>query len=197
MSNGIDKTYTAGCDDGLVIRSHKDAEGFGLLYDAYYEKLFKYCIHRLYDRDIAEEVLGEIFFYLANTIAMTRPSSDKAFAGWAYRVANRKINRRLKTMLRRRQLAVIIAQAEPPETNILDEDDKKIIWPMLYEAMMQLSFSRQNIITLRFLEGFKAAEISEIMRTGPDRVRDQITAAIGQLREILNQKLTRAGLKKE
>ena len=34
--------------DDLVQRAARDAEALGRLYDLYYERIFKFCVHRLF-----------------------------------------------------------------------------------------------------------------------------------------------------
>ena len=43
-------------DNDLVIRAKTQAEALGRLYEMYYERIFRFCVHRLFNKEIAEDV---------------------------------------------------------------------------------------------------------------------------------------------
>ena len=45
----------------LVIRARREAEALGQLYDTYYDKVLRFCVYRLFNREVAEDVTSVVF----------------------------------------------------------------------------------------------------------------------------------------
>jgi hypothetical protein len=43
-------------EDDLVLKARTQAEALSRLYEMYYERIFRFCVHRLFDKEIAEDV---------------------------------------------------------------------------------------------------------------------------------------------
>ncbi len=54
--------------DGLVFRAHTDADALGQLYDMYYERIFRFCVHRLFAKEAAEDITSTVFLEVARRI---------------------------------------------------------------------------------------------------------------------------------
>jgi hypothetical protein len=69
MINVMAKSAGQSNTDDLVSLAHTDAEAFGRLYDLYYERIFRFCVHRLFYKETAEDVTSAIFLQVAQQIA--------------------------------------------------------------------------------------------------------------------------------
>ena len=41
--------------DDLVLRARMDADALGRLYELYYERIFRFCVHRLFSKETAKD----------------------------------------------------------------------------------------------------------------------------------------------
>ena len=51
--------------DDLVLRARTDADALGRLYELYYERIFRFCVHRLFSKEAAEDVTSAVFLTVA------------------------------------------------------------------------------------------------------------------------------------
>jgi len=47
--------------DDLVVLAKTQAAALGRLYELYYDRIFRFCVHRLFNRTTAEDVTSSVF----------------------------------------------------------------------------------------------------------------------------------------
>ena len=67
MVNAMAKNLINNYDE-LVQRARRDAESLGILYEKYYEPIFRFCVHRVYCRATAEDITASVFLVVAGKI---------------------------------------------------------------------------------------------------------------------------------
>lgn len=74
-------------DADLVKRAQGgDVDAVGELYDRHHESIFRYVQSRVYDRDLAEDLTGEIFTRMVTSLPGYRLRGIP-FRAWLYRIA--------------------------------------------------------------------------------------------------------------
>jgi RNA polymerase sigma-70 factor (ECF subfamily) len=177
-------------NDSLVVRARTDRDAFGRLYDEYYPGILRYCLRRLFDRVVAEDVTSEVFLRIALKIRRFRGTTHDEFRRWLYRIATNEINAYLRKSRRRRALleqaveqkAIAAEEGTGPDEDFYDRLD----WPVVYEAMMQLKPREQSLLTLRYFEGFSHEEIAQTLKLRPGTVRVATGRALTRLRQMLD-----------
>ena len=56
--------------DTLIKEACSDSAAFAQLYRLHYDKIFRYCARRLFNRHTAEDVTSIVFFKVMKTIAL-------------------------------------------------------------------------------------------------------------------------------
>ena len=64
-----------------------DQATLGQIYDAYYERIYHYIYHRLGDASLAEDMAGEVFLRMLESIRGER-AWHSSLTGWLYRIAH-------------------------------------------------------------------------------------------------------------
>ena len=54
--------------DDLVLRARTEADALAGLYELYYERIFRFCVHRLFSKEAAEDVTSTVFLEVARKI---------------------------------------------------------------------------------------------------------------------------------
>ncbi len=167
-------TERSASGDGLVLRARSDRDAFGELYDWHYAGILRYCGHRLFDRDAAEDVTSSVFLDVARQIRHFTGSTEQDFANWLYAIATNQANAYIRRSLRQRQL---LAQAVQGRQLRLCSDhdnqvERKLDWPRLHEAIAALEPREQTVITLRSFEDLPYERIATVVgvKTGTARV---------------------------
>ena len=124
--------------DGLVVRARDESDALGELYDIYYKRIFKFCVHRLFNRQVAEDVTSTVFLDVAGKIGTFKGETEKEFRGWVYAIAANHANNYVRKSLRRKRLlkdaAASMLEIKTVRPNISD-----LGWPRVYQPWMSFS----------------------------------------------------------
>jgi len=187
MAEAMPDNCVAGSQGDGMVRPVEDSQTRMLadLYDRQYEPIFRYCVHRLFDRTIAEDVVGAVFLDAARTIRNFRGSQEDEYRRWLYAIATNHIASHIRTSLRRRVLLQQAAEAgrlgphdEPARTDGPD-------WPQVWRAIQALGRDEQTILTLRFFEKLDFAAISAIVGKRETAVRTMLCRSLKKIRTQL------------
>ena len=166
-------------NSGLVIQACSDKAAFVQLYHRHYDVIFRYCVHRLFDRTAAEDVTSEVFLKMVENFYSFR-GTEEQFSCWLYRIATNAVNQYLRRMNRRNRLFRAACEKSNEVVADCEESPEKLI--LLKEGVLALKPRYQTIITLRFFENLKMNDIAEILGSSPGTVRSQLTRALVKLR---------------
>ncbi|MHC4556641.1 MAG: RNA polymerase sigma factor [Planctomycetota bacterium] len=178
----MDNKSTAVDASQLIARAREDPEAFVKLYRMHYDAVFRYCAHRLFDRDIAEDVTSDVFLKAVENIDRFRGNA-KQFRNWLYKIATNAVNNHLRKTARRKGL--LKTACEQANNKAADCEASSERLALLREAMLTLKPQYQTIITLRFFENLKLTDIAEVLGCSPGTVRSQLARALTKLRKKL------------
>ena len=168
--------------DGLVLQARTEADALGRLYDLYYERIFRFCLCRLFHREAAEDVTSTVFLNVAYRIRSFKGRTEQDFRNWLYRIAANHANSYIRKKSRRKQL---LAQAALLMRFSDGDCTDEPTWPMLYQAILKLKPKHQTIITLRFFENLEFEQIGKIINARPATVRVTLHRILKELRSHL------------
>ncbi len=173
--------------EDLVRRAQQGhSEAFGGLYEAYYDKIYRYVMFKTGDSLEAEDLTEEVFLRMLESIGSFK-WQGYPFTSWLFRIAHnlvidyyRKSGRQKKTSLDDAMRVV--------GTDGVDVDRKLDIELSIKEvkdAMGGLTQLQQEVLSLRFASGLSVAETAEAMGKKENAVKALQHAAIKKLRTLL------------
>ena len=166
----------------LEISNRLGTEALETLYDGYYDRIFAYCVHRLFCRTAAEDVTSAIFLAAAKGIDSVSGNGSDAHVRWLYAVATNHCNSYIRKHLRRRKLFEKFQQDHQfPDIAAGAGPD----WTAVYGAIAQLKPTEQTIITLRFFEDMDYDRIAAIINKRQTAVRVILHRALKKLQTLL------------
>ncbi|OHB62483.1 MAG: hypothetical protein A2167_03375 [Planctomycetes bacterium RBG_13_46_10] len=172
----------------LVLKARSDADALGQLYDLFYDRIFRFCVHRLFSKDIAEDVTSSIFLAVAGNIKNFNGKNEADFRSWLYAIAVNHTNAFIRKTTRRKKLLEEAAAVTISGTNNPD-NTSGLDWPALYKAVLKLKLKHQTIITLRFFENMDFEQIGQIVNSRPETVRVTLHRILKKLRNNLQNTL--------
>jgi RNA polymerase sigma-70 factor (ECF subfamily) len=178
----VDNDSKAADHSKLIVRAGSDRAAFVQLYRSYYDAVFRYCVHRLFERTAAEDVTSDVFLRVVENIESFK-GSEKQFRNWLYRIATNAVNNYLRKTARRNRLFKVAREQADIQAADYRESAEKLI--LLKEAVFSLRPRYQTIITLRFFENLKLTEIAEVLGSSPGTIRSQLARALAKLRKVL------------
>lgn len=170
-------------DDDLVFRARTQAEALGRLYEMCYERILGFCVYRLFNKEIAEDITSAVFLEVARGIGTFRGRTVKDFQSWLYAIAANQANAYIRKTTRRKKL---LEEAAGSMTAFAPGGtDNSPNWPQLYTAILKLKPQHQTIVTLRFFENLKYEQIANILDVKEATLRVRLHRILNELRNNL------------
>jgi RNA polymerase sigma-70 factor (ECF subfamily) len=170
-------------NDGLVLRARTQADALGRLYEMYYGRIFRFCVHRLFDKETAEDVTSTVFLEVARKIRSFNGRTEQDFANWVYAIAANHANAYIRKTSRRKRLLeeAITSTGASSDTG----ESAELDWPRLYAAVLKLKPKHQTIVTLRFFENMTYEQIAQILNVKQATLRVTLHRILQKLRNHL------------
>ncbi len=183
----VDSDSKAADDGQLIAQARNDPAAFVQLYRRHYDAVFRYCVHRLFDRAAAEDVTSDIFLKVVENIGSFN-GTEQQFRNWLYRIATNAVNNHLRKIVRRNRLLRFVHEQAYSQAADCGQSSEKMT--LLKEAILVLKPRYQTIITLRFFENLKLTEIAEVLGCSAGTVRSQLARALAKMRKLLATEFT-------
>jgi len=188
---GVDNRSKAANDGQLIADARNEPTAFVQLYRRHYDAVFRYCLHRLFERHTAEDLTSQVFLKVVENFRRFK-GDEQQFRSWLYKIATNAVNEHLrKRAYRSRLLKRAGEQVSSRAVDCQDTIDTSVKrLALLREAVLSLKPRYQTIITLRFFENLKLTEIAEVLASSPGTVRSQLSRALAKLRKKLKELAT-------
>ena len=174
--------------DDLVVQAKTQAGALAKLYELYYDRIYRFCVHRLYSTAAAEDITSGVFLTVAASVRQFKGCTEQDFRAWIFTIAANQANAYIRKTSRRKRLmenVVAMRRAAQPQ----DSPWSHLDWPTLYTAILQLKTEHQTILTLRFFENMDYEEIGRVMDIKPATIRVTLHRILRRLRENLRSDL--------
>ncbi|OGE73746.1 MAG: hypothetical protein A3I07_03340 [Candidatus Doudnabacteria bacterium RIFCSPLOWO2_02_FULL_42_9] len=162
-----------------------DDEAFGLIYDHFAGKIYKFIFFRVSHTQVAEDILADTF--IKGWQKLTQVNSPAALSAWLYQIAKNNII----DYYRIKKDSVDLAEVEnflEDETDIVDEANLTIDQQKILVLIEELPEEQKQIIKYKFLEELENEEIAYITGKSEGAIRVIQHRAISKLKELLNKK---------
>jgi RNA polymerase sigma-70 factor (ECF subfamily) len=154
----------------LAQAQHGDADAFARLYRENVQAIFRYIVHRVGDTQLAEDLTADVFTRALQGLAQYR-DQGRPFIAWLYRIAHARVVDHYRRASRR-----------PPESDVDDEPlavetdmDSALLRRQaartLHQAISTLTADQQQVIILRFIEGYRIETVAELMGRQPNAIK--------------------------
>ena len=162
-----------------------DAHAFAQLYSAYLDRIYRYVYYRVEGAQEAEDLTEAVFMKAWKAIGGYQ-QKGKPFQAWLYRIASNAIvdNHRARKGIDFLSPSEELPAGEDasPEMAVAAAEDVEA----LRNGIRSLPREAQQVIVLRFIEGFSHAQVAEIMGKTEGACRVLQHRALTALREHLN-----------
>jgi RNA polymerase sigma-70 factor (ECF subfamily) len=167
-------------DEALVALARRDRQAFGLLYDRYVARVYRYCLGRLGDREAAEDATSLIF---TRALAALPTQKGQSFRSWLFTIAHNVVVNVYRDAPRTQPLAVIDEMVDPGPTL----DDLAVASERRHavsEALALLPEEQRRVVELR-LAGLTGPDVAAALGRCHDSVRTTQWRAVARLRGLL------------
>ena len=174
----------------LIARSKRDPEAFGQIYDRHFSGVFRYVLYRVADVALAEDLVAQTFYKALKHLGRFRWTGISICA-WLYRIATNEINSHF-----RRSGKATFTDVERLSEGLSDEENrpdreleaaetvmlanKRFV--LLNRCIQHLKPDEQTLLTLRYFDRKRLAEIAEILGVKEGTLRMRHKRALEKLR---------------
>jgi RNA polymerase sigma-70 factor (ECF subfamily) len=171
--------------DGPLLGRARDFDNQALaeIYDRYSESVYRYLYRYLGDAAQAEDLTSEVFLRFLKALG-TRRAPKEQLQGWLYRVAHNLTMDWFRQQSRRPTVALdeeLVADGDLPSTVAEKRQEQQ----RLRAAIARLTEGQQQVILLRFGEGYKVAEVAALMGKSEGAVKVLQHRAVKRLHKLL------------
>ncbi len=177
----------------LVEKAKSDPLAFGELYDLHYPIIFNYILRRVGEAADAADITSDVFFKVMKNLVRFEWRGIP-FSSWIYKIASSEINNHFRKKKRFRLLSLetlyknhdfdIADKIDLQEEYIQAQKQLELHedFRALQELLKELPAKYQEVIALRFFEGKKIKEISQITGKNPNTVKSLLARGLEKLR---------------
>ncbi len=160
---------------------HFDRQALAEIYDLYSPGLYRYAARRLGDRELAEDCVAETFSRLLHALK-ARKGPRRHLKAYLYRIAHNWIvdHHRSPDPLAELDERIPSESDAPEESAVRSWQQERV-----RAALRHLTPDQQQVITLKFLEGWNNAEISLALGKPVGAVKSLQHRALARLKRIL------------
>ncbi len=162
-----------------------DGEAFAQLYEAYFERVYRFIFFRVTDDQVAEDLASQVFLKAWENLHRYRPHGP--FLAWLYAIARNTVIDNYRT----RKQTVSLDEAAPVAAQDDKLDDRmqfQFEIQALQEAMQHLTEEQQEVITLKFIAEYDTAQIARYMGKSEGAVRALQMRALQALGRVMKPK---------
>jgi len=171
-------------ENQIIERAKKgESQAFGLLYDHYHERIYRFIFLKVSRKEDAEDLTHQVFLSAWQNIKNYKEFGFP-FSSWLYKISRNAVidfyrSKKIETSLEE-------AQNELSSDEIkTDNIDLKIQIEKVMKALKQLKPEYQDIIIMRFVDDLSVKEVAKALDKSEGAVKLMQHRAINNLKKIL------------
>ncbi len=160
-----------------------DAKAIGAVYDQYFSEIYRYTLYRIGDQVLAEDIASDVFVRLLEAVKSGRAPRTN-LRGWLIGTASHIVADHMRKKYRRpeEQISESLPDLQPGPASEVDQREQNRI---VQSAYAQLTPDQQQVLALRFGQGYSLEETAAFMNKNVNAVKALQFRALSSLqREI-------------
>jgi len=191
LNSRVSSADPAAADDSRIVAVvgravARDQAAFADLYDLYLDRVYRYMYYRTANRSDAEDLTEQVFLQAWAAIDRFR-WQGKPFLAWLYSVAHNLVVDWRRRVVPSHSLDDGDNPIDVESTSDTQAVSRWIDADLLANAIKRLTPEQQQVITLKFLDGFDTAHIAQIMDKREGTIRALQLRALQSLRRELER----------
>lgn len=161
-------------DDQLIELIQENPDLFKVLYERYFQAVYRYCLKRSSDVQVAEDLSSEVFIKVMNKLHTYKVGN---FPAWLFRIAHNVV----VDYYRKQKTVVAIDKLQlTADTKMPSRVANRLL---LDDIFAELTEEERELLTLRLELGLSAPEIAAQQGKTANSVRVQIYRLLKRLRD--------------
>ena len=174
-------------DEQSLVRKaqQQDKEAFAELYEAYFDKIYRYIVLKIGDRTESEDMTQQVFLKALKSLSSYK-YKEAPFSAWLYRIAHNQVVDHFRKSSRQRSCELTEEiTPDDPDDNPQHQTELKVNIEHLIKATRLLTQAQREVIALRFASDLPVAEVARLMGRSEGAVKALQHSAVVALRKIM------------
>jgi RNA polymerase sigma factor (sigma-70 family) len=169
-----------------------DPEAFGRLYDIHVDRVYRHIYYRVGNEQDAEDLTQQVFLKAWQAVPRYKETASP-FIAWLMTISHNLVVDLYRT---RKDTVYLDAEvlADCPASSPEQAAERNLEQQRLRRAILKLGSDEQQVVILRFLEGFEFSEIASVLKKKEGNVRVILHRALVKLRNVLEKDEKQKGL---
>ena len=161
-----------------------DTQTLTVLYEELYDRIARYVTARTGNRDVGEDLAGEVFVRAVESIGSFRERGVPVEA-WLFRIAHNLVVDHYRRSARRPTVPIDDAMGLAGSADTAGEVEQRLAMERVAQMMQRLNPAQQEVISLRFSGELSAEEAGAVMGRTPGAIRELQRTALKALRALM------------
>ncbi len=168
----------------LVLAQRFDPQALAQIYDAYSPGLYRYSMRLLGDQNLAEDCVAEIFSRFLQALRARR-GPERFLQAYLYRMAHNWI----VDQYRRNPIQPVVLTEDHQDENADPQNDAglHLRQERLRMAIKTLTPDQQQVIALKYLEGWENEEIARSLKKPVGAIKSMQHRALATLQRTMSR----------
>jgi RNA polymerase sigma-70 factor (ECF subfamily) len=146
-----------------------DTQAIGEVYDRYFPEVYRYVLYRIGDKTVSEDITSDVFMRLLEAVQDGREPQVN-LKGWLIGTASHAVTDHLRRKYRR-PVEVISESLADDGPELQAEFDEREQNRIVQQAYTQLTSEQQNVLALRFGQGYSLQETASLLKKNVNAVK--------------------------
>ena len=171
-------------EHALIERAKTEPKAFGMLYESYLDRIYRYVYYRVGNTQDAEDITARVFFKALTHLGSYR-HQGLPFSAWLYRIAHNQVanfhrdnSRYQETSLESLTLPGEASRQPLPENESADQQELAY----LLSLVRDLPAYQRELLILKAVDNLSNQEIAVIMRRSESAIKSLYHRVLRSLR---------------
>lgn len=183
--------WSAENERAAIMAAQKDAQHFSVLYDRYYELIFRMVYKRIGNKDTTADITSQVFLKALINLKKYK-ITGAPFSAWLVRIGLNEVN----MYFRKSKKVIEVEISEREISALMDEADigfKEEDYEMVIEAMNELPEEQNQLIELRFFEKYSFKEMGTVLNLTEANAKMKLYRTLEKVKKVITLKRLRKG----
>ncbi len=169
----------------LVEEAKRDPANFAVLYDKFFDQIYRYVFRRVSDKEAVNDLVSQTFY---DALAHIKSFEWRgfSFSAWLYKIAHNNVLKWYRSNGRFQTVEIEEGRNIPDEKVDPVKDARNgELRDEVAEVLVQLEPEEREIIRLKFFEEASNIEIAEIMGLSANHIGVKVFRALKKVKQLL------------
>jgi RNA polymerase sigma-70 factor (ECF subfamily) len=162
-----------------------DSQAIAAIYDKFFSEIYRYVRYRINDDSIAEDIASDVFVRLLEA-GQKSQGPQSSLKGWLIATASHAVNDYLRRQYRR-PVEPLSDSMPDGRSSIHSEIDAREQHRMVQSAYAQLTSEQQDVLALRFGQGYSIEETAAFLKKNINAVKALQFRALASLQRQIGE----------